>query len=425
VRGRRARVVGIVVAALVVAAGVFLLTRGGDGQKHTESASGAEATGPATTTAVPGKARPAKEKANARRAPRGLEIGLQDDAVFTSRAYYDADQGFRQARKLGVSWLRITVPWAAVVESVARRKARPAAIPWHWAQYDAAVDAARAHGLRVEMALTGPAPAWATSNKREGAWRPSPSEFAGFAHAAAEHFRGRVKRYGIWNEPNLIAWLRPVEVAPLLYRRLYQAGHPAIKQADPKAAVLIGETAPFAAPGKGMAPLAFLRGLACTGCAPLVADGYAHHPYAFTTAPDVGYPGPDNVSIGSIDRLTATLDNLAARKLVVDPHGRALDIYLTEFGYFARGDRSLPAATRAQYLSRSFAIAAQRYPRVRQLLQYLLVSPVPGLPGGRFDTSLVTQSGAPSPAFTSLAAWARGAIAQRRALPPGRPPRHN
>ena len=56
---------------------------------------------------------------------------------------------------------------------------------------------------------------------------------------------------------------------------------------------------------------------------------------------------------------------------------------------------------------RAFGIAAHLYPRVRQILQYLLVAPPPGYPGGQFDTSLLTQTGIATPALKALAAWAR------------------
>ena len=78
----------------------------------------------------------------------------------------------------------------------------------------------------------------------------------------AQHFAGRVDRYSIWNEPNWRTWLGPLKSAPATYRQLYSRGYKAIKQADPRAKVLIGETSPFARPGMSTAPLDFLRKVA-------------------------------------------------------------------------------------------------------------------------------------------------------------------
>ncbi len=99
------------------------------------------------------------------------------------------------------------------------------------------------------------------------------------------------------------------------------------------------------------------------------------------------------------------LDRLAASGALRDGLGRALDVWVTEFGYFQITDRALPPARRADYVRRAFELAASRYPRVRQLLQYLLVSPPEGFPGGRFDTSLLTRDGRPTPAFEALRAF--------------------
>jgi hypothetical protein len=337
------------------------------------------------------------------RVERGLEIALQDNAVFLERSYYSRDTAFAQARQLGVSWLRTNVLWSRV-------EPRPGA--FDWSQYDSLVNAAQRFGISLEMSLTGPAPAWATGNGRVGVFRANAAKFGEFARTAAARFRGRVTRYSIWNEPNFVRWIRPLEDQAGIYRGLYLAAWSAVKGADPNAQVLIGETAPYAEPGVTTAPLAFLRQLACRGCAELRADGYAHHPYEFTDPPEFEYPGAQNVTIGTLSRLTRSLDQLAADRLLATPAGRPLPVYLTEFGYFASGRRALPAGLRADWLVRAYAIAARMYPRVRQMLQYLLVSPPSNSAGGNFDTGIVTQGGRLEAPFGALSSWA--AREQRR-----------
>src|SRR5436190_3884480 len=236
---------------------------------------------------------------------RGLEIGLQDNAVFLERRYYDRTAAFGQARQLGVTWMRTNVLWSRVEQ-------RPGS--FDWSQYDSLVGAAAKAGIAVQMSLTGPAPAWATGDGLKGVFRPDPAAFGRFSRAAAEHFRGRVRRYSIWNEPNFVRWLRPLDEQAAIYRRLYQAGWAAVKHADPSAEVLIGETAAHAKRGKATAPLEFLRRVACRGCPELYADGYAHHPYEFTDPPEAPYPGPDNVTIGTLGHLTNALDVLAEQR---------------------------------------------------------------------------------------------------------------
>ncbi|HEX8742929.1 MAG TPA: hypothetical protein VF712_07330 [Thermoleophilaceae bacterium] len=330
-------------------------------------------------------------------------MALQDNAVLLERHHYDREAAFDRLRELGVSWIRAPAIWSRVAEE-------------GWGQLDSLVDAARGEGFEVQVGLIPPAPAGATGDGRLGVFRPDPERFGAFARAAAEHFRGRVRRWSIWNEPNLVNWLTPVAEMPDLYARLYRAGHDAIESVSPDAQVLIGETAPYVRRGDGIAPLEFLRRVLLRG--PLRADGYAHHSYDFEHPPERPYPGGDDVTLGSIERLTGELDRLAASGRLADERGRALDVWVTEFGYLQRTGRALEPRRRADYVRRAFELAAARYPRVRQLLQYLLVSPPAGFPGGRFDTALLDRDGRPTPAFDALREWSRDAVRAGRAQPP-------
>jgi Cellulase (glycosyl hydrolase family 5) len=343
-----------------------------------------------------------------------LEFALQDDAVLLFRSHYDRDKALSQIRRLGVTRIKTNVDWAVASGGSAKSKSPPDRVQYDFAAQDSLIDAAGAAGIRVQLALTGPAPAWASAAGKIGPDRPDPKLYGEFVAAAARHFRGRVDRYSIWNEPNYVGWLSPEKEAPAMYRELYQAGYAAIKQVDAKAQVLIGETAPYRQPGRATAPLAFLRQLACvdesyrkTGdCPPLKADGYAHHPYDFANPPTRPYPGADNVTVGSLDRLTRALDRLAAADALTDGDGEGLDLYLTEFGYFASGPLAFPEQRRARYLRQAIDIVS-RNPRVREMLQYLLVAPPPDAPGGRFNTSIVAPDGTEQATYAALQQWAR------------------
>jgi hypothetical protein len=356
----------------------------------------------------------------------GFEVALQDDPVFVRRDYYDRERAFEDARRLGVTWVRMNVLWGRTAGRSRTAGTPPPRPRYDFLSYDLAVAAARRHGLQVELTLTGPAPAWATADRHYGHLRPDARAFAEFAGIVARHFRRNVARYSIWNEPNFDQFLTPLPEAPALYRRLYEGAWTAIKRVNPRAQVLIGETAPSRLPGRVMAPLEFLRAVACARsdyqparrCRELRADGYAHHPYQFTSPPERPEAGADTVQIGSLDRLTSALDRLAAAGLLTTPSGTPLPVYLTEFGYFRRGHRSLPEDRRAEYLPRAFAVAAARYPRVRQLLQYQLASPPPGYNGSHFDTGVMGRDGKPTPSFPALAAWAAREAAGGRVAKP-------
>jgi hypothetical protein len=356
-------------------------------------------------------------------AAHGMELAVQDDAVLMSRLYGSVPKTMKLVTQLKASRIRANVTWSYVVGKAARWRTAPKHISYNWTGYDALIREAAARGIRVQLTLTGPAPAWATGNHRVGHYMPKSSPFRAFASAAAEHFRGKVDRYSIWNEPNYVRWLSPLDRGPKLYRALYVAAYAAIKRADPGAQVLIGETSPFESRGRSTAPLKFLRALTCATraygaarlCSPLWADGYAQHAYDPTHAPTYRYPGADNVTLATLDRLTRGLNKLAAADLLTDPDGRALDVYVTEYGYFASGKKSISAARHASYLVKAFRMA-QANPRVREMLQYLIVKPRGNL--RHFDTSIADSRGRPTLPFKKLAAWSKGALATGRIAAP-------
>lgn len=349
------------------------------------------------------------------RAARGMEVALQDDAVFVSQSYFDRMRALALARSLGVTRLRVNANWAFLMpHDQAYSPTKPATVAYTFTQIDSAIDAAAAYGIRVHLSLTGPAPAWATSDHRVGPVRPSATEFAQFAAAAARHFRGRVDRYSIWNEPNWRTWLGPLNSSPALYRALYLAGYRAIKAQDGRAQVLIGETAPYAQRGRAIAPIKFLRAVTCVNaryrrvrrCSRLRADGYAHHPYDFTHSARFRFPGRDNATMATLSNLTGALDRLSRAGVLRPTRGRRMPVYLTEYGYFASGSRHLPWRRAVTYLKQGWDLAL-RNSRVRSQLQYLLVSPPPGSPYRFFDLGLISVNGSRHPTYNALRSWYR------------------
>jgi hypothetical protein len=340
-------------------------------------------------------------------AARGMEVGLQDDAVFLYQSYYNRDLALQQARQLGVARLRVNVLWSRIAAAQNAQRRVPRQVIYNWGPYDALVGVAAAYGIKVQMTIAGPAPAWANGKHRPGAhagaFKPNAKLYGRFVHDVALHFKGRVDRYSIWNEPNWPGWLAPYRSAPRIYARLFRAGYAGVKRADPSAKVLFGELAPQERPGKSLAPLTFLR--MATRHAHFKADGLAHHPYAFTVGPHSRKGGRNDVTMGTLGRLTRTLHRLARAHRLRTPRGGSLPVYLTEYGYFARGPRSLGEARRAAFLRQGFTMALHN-PSVREMTQYTLVAP----PGNIvWDTSIVRHNGAPSASFNALRAWTLGA----------------
>jgi hypothetical protein len=314
------------------------------------------------------------------------EIGIQDEDVFVDgKSTLTPTQGYSRLADLGVHRMRILVSSDSV---------ETAGGGFDFSKYDRAVNQAAQNGVKVQFTLVGKHP------------RPNVPDFARFAAATAQHFKGRVDRYGIWNEPNYIAWLKPLRRAPAMYRKIYAAGYKAIKANDASAKVLIGETVPYAQGRRAMAPIKFLRKMACVNsryhrvghCRKLKADGYAHHPYDFEKAPRRSKRGKDDATIGSLSNLTRALAKIAHTGQLKGTSR----LYLTEYGYLATGRRGLSERKRASYLKQGLRIARHNH-HVKEVIQYLLVQPSNGSP---FTTGIVSPNGTALPSFAVLRAAA-------------------
>ena len=338
--------------------------------------------------AVPGEARASHSQTMLFQATR--ELRSPDPAV--RAATLDEIQGF------GVRWLRVVLYWRDVAPDPDSRhvprfaETDPDAYPG-WAVYDRIVSEARARGMHILLSVSGPAPDWATGG-RDGVTRPSPTRFRRFMTAVGRRYRHQVSEWSIWNEPNHPDFLAPQYVhgraySPRLYRRLYVAARKGLaRSGNRRDRVLMGETAP-----RGnrhvVAPLAFVRGALCLtgsyhlrrGCHALDVDGWAHHPYTTSAGPWFVSRRGDDVTIGSLGRLTRALDR--ARRAHAVRH--RVNLYLTEFGVQSRPDPISGVSYSRQNDYRSIGEwIAYRNPRVRAFSQYLMRDDLPR-PGNRFE----------------------------------------
>jgi hypothetical protein len=205
-------------------------------------------------------------------------------------------------RRLGVSRVRVYVPWRSLAPNALATRpppglvaSDPAAYPaGSWAIYDTIVrDAAKQH-IGLDLTVGGPAPRWAVGQGAPAnpfmSWKPSATAFGDFVRALATRYDGHYKPAGaaaplpgvdfwaIWNEPNYGVDLSPqatnhstVEVSPRLYRDLVDQAWTALHATGHGGdTILIGETAPRGittgnSPGNfsGMVPLRFIRALYC------------------------------------------------------------------------------------------------------------------------------------------------------------------
>ena len=368
-------------------------------------------------------------------AARGMEVAVQDDSLllFNPGAYMGLNSAYRRLRAMKTSRTRMNVLWGYAVTSSQRNlPTKPADVVYDWAIYDRAIRRARRRGVKVQLTLTGPAPAWATPtrNVATGYWKPNTRLFKKFVKKVAHRYRRKVDRFAIWNEPNWYKWLGPLKQAPRRYRKLYIAGYKAIKRKAPRARVLLGETSPNAQPGIAIAPLKFLRRMTCLNrhyrkkrrlsrrrCRhPLRADAVAHHPYDFRHSPRTKPKGRDDVTIAVLGRLNRALRKMKRRRVLLPRRTRKMPVHLTEYGYFKSGRRKIPERRRARWTVKAWKIA-RKNPRVKTMLHYVFVTP----PGGtNFDLALLRTNGSSTRTYKKLKRWTRHAARRHQIKRPGR-----
>ena len=351
-----------------------------------------------------------------------LQIGLQDDQVFVQQNLLSPQNGYNLASQLGASRLRINLGWAGVVGDTANDAACPARCRTTGATSTAPSTrppptACTSSSRCSARSRLGPAPATAsrpTSSPTRGCSRSSPAPPPSTSRAVSTATRSGTSPT---TRAGSTRTQRAAAVPQALHRRLQ--GHQAV---DPTAQVLLGETSPIGRSGVASSPLTFLRQITCSkpdytaakNCEPLRLDGYAHHPYTLLSGTAYGpyFPGltNDDVTTGSLVRLDQALDKLQQRGALINTGGGTnpvrspISLYLTEYGFYARGKTStttLPENQRAAYLRKGFQLA-MKDPRVKLVVQYLLA---PQSPLYSFDTSLVEKDGTPDDAFNALAAW--------------------
>ena len=160
----------------------------------------------------------------------------------------------RMIRDAGFSWLRQEFPWEDLevdgrgqfTDSRDRDgDGQPDNAVDAWAKYDQIVDLTEEYGLRLMVRLSNP-PDWSRADPDAGPFAPPDDlgDFVNYAVAVAERYRGRIRHYQIWNEPNIFPEWGNSFVDPPRYVELLCRAYHALKQVDSDIIVISGALAP-------------------------------------------------------------------------------------------------------------------------------------------------------------------------------------
>ncbi len=190
--------------------------------------------------------------------PYGVNTFLEQEA---ERA--KVDRSLRAISDAGFYWIRQQFPWedieiAGKGDFWDHRWDKSA-----WEKYDYIVDAAQKYDLEIIVRLDNP-PAWSRSVGNAPGWEMAPpddyADFGDFVYAVVSRYRGRVRYYQIWNEPNIYPEWGEQPVDPEAYTQLLKVAHRRAKEADPDCVILAAGLAQTTEKeGRNMSDLLYLE----------------------------------------------------------------------------------------------------------------------------------------------------------------------
>jgi hypothetical protein len=211
---------------------------------------------------------------------------------------------------LGFTRIRLDIRWSSVQAHTPEQ--------YNWGLYDPVVAAASRYHLQV-LGILDYAPSWGAQSgclNRSACAPKDPAQFADFAAQTAKHYKLSVNEWEIWNEENSSHAWSPAASAQQ-YAQTLKDSYRAIKQANPRALVVLGGMAPGDNLHSNIDAVAFLRQLYQAGAGGSF-DAVGYHPYTYPRTPFEAH---------------TAWDKLAILHSIMQAHGDgAKQIWITEYG---------------------------------------------------------------------------------------------
>jgi len=287
--------------------------------------------------------------------PLGVNTFLEQEADPEKRR-----RTLEMARDAGFHWVRQQFPWADLEPDEKGRFVGQFGED-SWAKYDEIVALANELGLELIVRLDT-TPKWARPGNAHVATPPDNlDDYGDYVAAVVGRYRGRVRYYQLWNEPNLsVEWgMRPVD--PVAATALLRVGYTRAKEADPNAVILAPALAPtIADDASAENDLLFLQRMYDAGAGPYFDIGSVQA-YGLRNGPDDHRLRPGDVNFSR---------PILTRELMVRNGDATKPIWASEVGWNAPdGDVPGPYVwgqttpdQQARYTVRAFERAREQWP---------------------------------------------------------------
>jgi polysaccharide biosynthesis protein PslG len=273
------------------------------------------------------------------------------------------DRDLKLVKDGGFTWVKQNFSWIDI------EGAGKGALDW--SESDRIVDAIRESGLDI-VARLDKEPEWARKGATKGPVA-SYADYGDFVFQMATRYKGKIRAYEIWNEPNLgREWGGQADAVE--YIKMLKLAYERIKQADPNAAVVTAGLSPTTAWGVNVPDEDFLKRMYVSGARPYFDFLGAHAP-GYKAPPETD---PATVADGSLKQYCAWEKECARiyafrhvedlRKIMVDNGDSSKQVMVLEFGWDSdnRTDslykwHYVTEETKADYIVRAFQYAKKNW----------------------------------------------------------------
>jgi len=174
--------------------------------------------------------------------PYGVNTFLEQEVEPEKR-----ERTIRMIAEAGFHWIRQEFPWEDIEVhgkgDFEDRRQSPYRSTWE--KYDNIVDLCERYGIEIIARLSNP-PEWSRAGGNTVGTLAPPddyNDFGDFVETVVRRYRGRIKYYQIWNEPNIYPEWGERPVNPEEYVALLRVAYERAKQADPEVIILSGALA--------------------------------------------------------------------------------------------------------------------------------------------------------------------------------------
>jgi hypothetical protein len=151
------------------------------------------------------------------------------------------DRSLQLVAQAGFHWIRQQFPWEDIEIAGKGDYRDPKWGVNTWDKYDRIVASAEKHGLEIIARLDAP-PAWSRKMGSAPGWTMAPpddlNDYGDFVHAVVSRYKGRIRYYQIWNEPNIYPEWGDQPADPLGFVKLLQVAYSRAKEADPDCVII-------------------------------------------------------------------------------------------------------------------------------------------------------------------------------------------